>query len=124
MSVWWENAPAEERAALIAVPSIAGRLDAHERANVLARYELTRPLREALLETLFASGADLLILPIQDVFGWRDRINQPATVGDSNWTWRMPWPVEEMSSEPAAIAVARRLMEWASRYGRQLKSSE
>ena len=50
-------------------------------------------VREALLEVLFASGADLLILPVQDVFGWRDRIDQPATVNDLNWTWRLPWPL-------------------------------
>ena len=61
----------------------------------------------ALLEVLFASGANLLILPIQDVFGWRDRINQPATVGDQNWTWRLPWPVDRLATEPEAIAVAR-----------------
>ena len=38
----------------------------------------------------------MLILPIQDVFGWRDRINQPATVGDQNWTWRLPWPSDRL----------------------------
>ena len=55
------------------------------------------PVHEALLETLFASGSDTLILPIQDVFGWRDRINQPATVGDANWTWRLPWPTDRLT---------------------------
>ena len=75
-------------------------------------------MREALLEALFASGSDLLILPIQDVFGWRDRINQPATVGDDNWTWRLPWPVERMWTEPEAIEVAARLNEWSIKYGR------
>ena len=54
---------------------------------------VTARTRLALLESLYASGADLLLLPIQDAFGWRDRINQPATVGEGNWTWRLPWPV-------------------------------
>ena len=72
-------------------------------------------MHEALLETLYASGADLLILPIQDVFGWRDRINQPATVGDGNWTWRLPWPSDRLATEPAAMAVANQLREWAHR---------
>jgi hypothetical protein len=54
----------------------------------------------ALLETLFASGANLLILPIQDAFGWSDRINQPATVGDHNWTWRLPWPTSISRGAP------------------------
>jgi 4-alpha-glucanotransferase len=75
-------------------------------------------MREALLETLYASGADLLILPVQDVFGWRERINQPATIGDDNWTWRMPWPCDRLRTEAAAIAVADQLREWSARHGR------
>ena len=66
-------------------------------------------MRDALLEALFASGSNLLILPIQDVFGWRDRINQPATVGDQNWTWRLPWPSDRLLTQPEAIAVALQL---------------
>ena len=49
-------------------------------------------LRDALLELAFRSGSDEVFVPVQDVFGWRDRINTPATVGDHNWTWRLPWP--------------------------------
>ena len=75
-------------------------------------------MRDALIEMLMASGADLLILPIQDVFGWQDRINQPATVADSNWTWRLPWPVDALLTEAEAVAAARRLREWTERYGR------
>ena len=33
-------------------------------------------------------------MPMQDLFGWRDRINTPATVGPHNWTWRLPWPID------------------------------
>ena len=44
-----------------------------------------------------------LFLPAQDVFGWPDRINAPATIGDWNWTWRLPWPVDRLSEAPAAI---------------------
>ncbi|MGE0446605.1 MAG: 4-alpha-glucanotransferase [Vicinamibacterales bacterium] len=106
MVVWWEAASAEEREAVLAIPGV----------RELAR-DPDRPY-EALLETLFASGADLLILPVQDVFGWRDRINQPATVGDSNWTWRMPWPVDQMANEPAAQEISARLAGWARRHGR------
>jgi 4-alpha-glucanotransferase len=71
-----------------------------------------------LLEALYASGSDTLILPIQDIFGWPDRINQPATVADSNWTWRLPWPSDRMRTEAAAMEVAKRLREWCVRYGR------
>ncbi len=74
--------------------------------------------REVLLEALYASGANILILPIQDLFGWADRINRPATVGRDNWTWRMPWPVDRLEREPDARAVASQLCEWSAKHGR------
>jgi len=53
----------------------------------------------------------------QDLFGWRDRINIPATVGDWNWTWRLPWPADALvdtlpAMERAAFseALAKRTM--------------
>jgi 4-alpha-glucanotransferase len=59
-------------------------------------------VRDALLTTAYGAGSDELFLPIQDVFGWTDRINIPATIGDHNWTWRLPWRVDEMTSAPEA----------------------
>ena len=49
---------------------------------------------------------------MQDLFGWRDRINVPGTVGDDNWTWRLPWPVDRLRHVPrpsSARAFCRRL---------------
>jgi len=115
--VWWEQAPAAEREAVLAIPSVRARLTADDLANV-DRPELSHPIQEALLETLFASGSNTLLLPVGDIFGWRDRINQPATVGDSNWTWRLPWPSDRVATEPAAMQVAQQLAEWAARHGR------
>ena len=118
MAVWWDGAPAEERAAVLAIPSVRARLTDDDRARAVGAPGLPDPVRDVLVETLFASGADLLILPMQDVFGWRDRINQPATISVSNWTWRLPWPVDRMLTEPDAMAGAARLKEWARRHGR------
>jgi 4-alpha-glucanotransferase len=118
MTVWWATAPIEERQAVLALPSVWNQLTEGDRAQALEAEALSPPLRESLLEALFASGANLLILPIQDVFGWSDRINQPATVGDQNWTWRLPWPSDRMSVEPEAVAVGHQLREWSRRYER------
>jgi 4-alpha-glucanotransferase len=118
MVVWWRTAPADEREAVLAIPSVRERIGDDERAAVLAAATLPHAVHEALLETLFASGSNLLILPIQDVFGWEERINQPATVGDGNWRWRLPWPGDRLSSEPQALAVAAQLREWSARHGR------
>jgi 4-alpha-glucanotransferase len=105
MVTWWEAAPDDEKHAVTAIPSLRERLAGDD-------------VYAALLETLYASGSDLLILPVQDLFGWRDRINQPATVSDANWTWRLPWPADRLTTEPQAMAVAARLKEWAKKYGR------
>jgi len=60
-------------------------------------------IRDALLVAAYESGSDDLFLPAQDVFGWTDRINVPATIGDHNWTWRLPWRVDQISEQPQAI---------------------
>jgi len=87
-------------------------------AHDLTSPTFDEPTRNALVETMYAAGSDLLILPIQDVFGWRDRINVPGHVSDRNWTFKLPWPVDRLESEPAAVACAERLRTWAERHGR------
>jgi 4-alpha-glucanotransferase len=37
-------------------------------------------------------------VPFQDAYGGRERINVPATVGPGNWSYRMPWTVEQLAS--------------------------
>ena len=118
LRVWWEGAPEKERRAVLAIPSVLERLDAEDAERAIASPVMSHGTHDALLESLYASTASLLLLPIQDVFGWSDRINQPATVSDANWTWRLPWPVERMASEPEALARAAQLAEWCARYGR------
>lgn len=114
MAIWWDSATEEERAAVGQIPtlrSIVGSCD-------FSTAPFTPELRDALLEVLFASGSDLLILPFQDVFGWRVRINVPTKVSDENWTYRLPWPADTLDSQPEAQERAKRLREWASRYKR------
>jgi 4-alpha-glucanotransferase len=118
MVIWWENAARDEKEAVLAIPSVREHLAADDHVRLLDQPGLPHPVREALLEVLFASGANLLILPVQDVFGWRDRINQPATIGEDNWTWRLPWPSDRLQTEPQALAIAGQLREWARRHGR------
>ena len=103
LAIWWEHAPPEERHSALAIPSVHDRLTADERASAVSEPRLPATVRGTLLEALFASGSDLLILPVQDVFGWRDRINQPATVGDQNWTWKLPWGSDRLLIEPEAV---------------------
>jgi 4-alpha-glucanotransferase len=75
-------------------------------------------VRDALLETLFAAGSNLLLLPLIDAFGWSDRINEPATVGDDNWTFRLPWPSDRLHEIPEARERQEALSRWTRQYGR------
>lgn len=111
---WWDEAPDEERAAMAAVPSVraaCGNAD-------LANSPYCPVVRDALLETLFASGSDIVLFPVQDVFGWRDRINEPATVHESNWSYRLPWPVDTLDAQPDAVERGTALHAWAERHRR------
>jgi 4-alpha-glucanotransferase len=71
-----------------------------------------------LLESLFAARSQILVLPIQDVFGWPDRINEPATIGDHNWTFRLPWYSDRLDDVPEARERKAQLQAWSQKYGR------
>ena len=116
LAAWWEDLDQDERLATLAIacPSEAdnGAFPRFDEAFVPG-------VRDALLEALYASGSDLLTLPIQDVFGWTDRINVPAIVDESNWTWKLPFPVDRMDTEPVAAERQRALVGWAERHRRR-----
>jgi 4-alpha-glucanotransferase len=118
LAIWWETAPREEKEAVLEIPSMREHLTQEDTSAAVESKHLPHAVREAILESLHASGSNLLILPIQDVFGWRDRINEPATVNATNWTWRLPWPSDRLSTEPAAMSVARQLAAWSARHRR------
>jgi len=75
-------------------------------------------VRDALLQAVFTSGSDLVILPVQDIFGWRDRINVPAVVNEENWTWRLPWASDRLTTEPEARERAALLRSLSALSGR------
>ena len=59
-----------------------------------------------------------MLLPIQDIFGWRDRVNVPGTVGTENWTWRLPFPVGDLLTRPDAAERAAFLRRLGAETGR------
>jgi 4-alpha-glucanotransferase len=118
LALWWAQAPEEERAAVLAISSVSLYLNEDARIAAPTSPQLSAPVRDAILRSLVASASDLVILPMQDVFGLADRINQPAVVNDINWTWRLPWRVDALLDDPATVAAAARLKEWAIAEGR------
>ena len=75
-------------------------------------------MRDALLELAYSANSDALLMPVTDALGWKDRMNTPGTVGMHNWTFRLPWTIEEMSSAPEPVATAQRLAHLARGSGR------
>ena len=115
MAVWWEHASAAEREQIAALPTvqrIAGPGDLtgtrlqSGRARRAARGAVRLPDRTSLL------------LPLIDVFGWSDRINEPATIGGDNWTFRLPWPSDRLHEIPEARERQEALNRWTRQYRR------
>jgi len=109
---WWDTAGADERRALLALPEMRA-------AGLTPDSPFSDHVRDVLLALLYGAGSRLVILPLQDVFGWRDRINVPAVVDDVNWTWRLPLPVEDLATTPTMVERAMMLAELARRSGRE-----
>jgi 4-alpha-glucanotransferase len=105
MMVWWETAKESERQQVRALRTVRSIAADEEGGD-----------RDRLLQALMASASQLALFPVQDVFGWRERINEPATVNDSNWTFRLPWPsnrLDEFAGERQSA-----LRAWAEHYRR------
>jgi 4-alpha-glucanotransferase len=111
LCVWWLELPIDDREVLLALPDLAS-------AGLSAEDPWTPALRDALISLALTSGASQVFLPIQDLFGWPERVNTPGTVTEWNWTWCLPWPVDAFPAQPEARERAgdlRRLMERTGR---------
>lgn len=78
----------------------------------------TEEQRAAVLKSLLAAGSCLTLIPLQDVFGWTDRINTPAVVDEMNWTWRLPWTVDTWLDREETVSRADQLKAWTRDAGR------
>jgi 4-alpha-glucanotransferase len=78
----------------------------------------TPDVHAALLDGLYAAGSALVVIPLADAYGGRERINVPATVGPANWSYRVPRALARLD-EPEGAALAARLRALAERHGRR-----
>jgi 4-alpha-glucanotransferase len=108
LALWWETLAEEKRALIAQMPSI----------NVPPVAVFDDEVRDAILKAMYDCPSAMVLIPIQDVFGWRDRINQPATVGAWNWTYVLPWPIDLITAQPEAAAAARRIGHLCAAAGR------
>jgi 4-alpha-glucanotransferase len=109
LASWWEQElSAEQRGAVATLPGFAELRDAGDR--------LTAEARTALLLGLYGAASRLAILPLIDAYGGHERVNVPSTVQDTNWTYRMPWTVDELDA--GAADLTSWLRDLAARTGR------
>ena len=110
-AVWWDALPDHERAAIREIPELGA-------IPVELSQTYNHQVHAALLEALLGAPSSLALLPVQDVFGLRERINVPNTVGPQNWSWRLPWSIETMDKEEHVGAQLDALALIARRTGR------
>jgi len=93
---WWENLRDDEK---LALSHYIG----------LSEPPPFEVVKEAILKRLLESKANFVVLPFQDIFGLgeEERINFPGTFGDHNWSWKMPFTVEELAMAPAGTDLHR-----------------
>ncbi len=88
---WWDDLTPTERDQLGALAKISRGAGDDERTL-------------ALLALLFKSGASITLTLVQELLGERTRINTPGTVGDANWTYRLPKAIEDLERDEAVSA--------------------
>jgi len=107
LSAWWDGLSVDPRMAILRLLD----LDAQDAAHA------SLPL-VPLLRRLYEAGSLLTILPIQDVLGWPERINVPATTTDDNWTYRLPVETAHLDERPEIrerMEIARALIDRTGR---------
>ncbi|TMA51184.1 MAG: 4-alpha-glucanotransferase [Deltaproteobacteria bacterium] len=116
LATWWsEELDPAARRALAAVPAFGGLRDADA--------IFTPAVHAALLDGLYGAASSLVMVPVQDAYGGRERINVPATVGRRNWDFRLPWTARELAG-PATADLRERLHALARRHGRSPSALE
>lgn len=69
----------------------------------------TEGVRLRLIKALFDSNSRFALLMVTSLFGIDQRINEPGTTGKKNWSFRLPWTVKQIQSDPQLVEISRRL---------------
>jgi 4-alpha-glucanotransferase len=102
---WWDELSAADRKELAALAGVAEHASAEERFL-------------PLLRTLFQSSSELTLVLVTELLGSGERINTPGTVGDQNWIYRLPLPLEELRGDAGVAERMRAVARAVSESGR------
>ncbi len=111
LAAWWATTSEAERMRLMEAINPASRSACHSAV-------LELPRLDAILEWIYASPAQLVVTPIQDLFGWDARINLPGTMSEANWSWRLPFDLETSMENPLVRERAGRIRSICEKTGR------
>jgi len=117
LAAWLEGLTGNERTALIELLHLTnpGVRTAEPKSSHTAELHL------ALLHCLYNAASVLTILPIQDLFGWRERINTPATTDSHNWRYRLPVETSRLDTLPDVRQRMEALRALISETGRSMR---
>jgi 4-alpha-glucanotransferase len=111
LAEWWARASIAERRAFAEGLGVGDLIDC-------ACAGLSESALDAIIETIYAAPSQLAVTPIQDLFGWNDRVNLPGSISAANWSWRLPFDLERFADDPARRRRIERLRAIAERTGR------
>jgi 4-alpha-glucanotransferase len=111
LAEWWAAISEAERRRLMEAVSFANAADCTSST-------LDERTLDAILEWVYASPAQLVVTPIQDLFGWNARINLPGSISDANWSWRLPFDLEGSMENPRVCERAARIRAICEKTGR------
>ena len=107
---WWETLTGDERAAAVRV---------YPELQTVADTSTFGPqTHEALIAVAQNAGSDLCIIPWQDAFGTRERINLPGSISSENWAYRIEPNVDELWGRDDCRAIAALLARLSEAAGR------
>ncbi len=69
----------------------------------------TEGIHLRLLKALMDANSRYASLMITSLFGLDERINHPGTFGPQNWSFRLPWTLDEIMGSPHLSEVCRKL---------------
>ncbi|MEI8039625.1 MAG: 4-alpha-glucanotransferase [Verrucomicrobiota bacterium] len=69
----------------------------------------TEGIRLRLIKALFASNSRYASLMVTELFGIDERINHPGTSAAHNWSFRLPWTLAQIQSDPQLNATCSKL---------------
>jgi 4-alpha-glucanotransferase len=103
----WEDRR-QAKAALMALLRDRGWLDLDTAATLSVQAEMPEPVKWGVIAHLAQTPCRLVLLSLEDIFGWREQQNLPGTKDQyPNWRLKLPLTLEEITQAPEPQQAAK-----------------